>query len=101
MPFSCLCCFYPVVSESYVSELFFNLSVIRMRNVFQILATHPKDITVIGLFEFFEKNNEFFSGMVREEIITMKKALIRLCEANKFSEDFLAEFVAEHAVKST
>ncbi len=31
----------------------------------------------------FTKNNELFSGMVREEMITMEKALTRLREANK------------------
>ena len=42
----------------------------------------------------FTKNNELFSGMVREEMITMEEALTRLREANKLPEDFLAEFVA-------
>jgi len=31
----------------------------------------------------FTKNDEFFSDMVREEMITMEKALTRLREANK------------------
>ena len=43
----------------------------------------------------FTKNNELFSGMVREEMITMEKALTKLREANKLQEDFLAEVVAE------
>ena len=47
----------------------------------------------------FTKNNELFSGMVREEMITKEEALTRLREVNKLQEDFLAEFVAEHGVK--
>ncbi len=49
----------------------------------------------------FTKDDELFSDMVREEMITMEEALTRLCEANKLPEDFLAEFVAEHGVKFT
>ena len=43
----------------------------------------------------FTKNNELFSGMVREEMITIEKTLTKLREANKLQEDFLAEVVAE------
>ena len=43
----------------------------------------------------FTKNNEFLSGMVREEMITIEKVLTKLREANKLQEDFLAEVVAE------
>ena len=46
----------------------------------------------------FTKNNELFSGMVREKMITMEEAPTRLREANKLQEDFLAEFVAEHDI---
>ena len=42
----------------------------------------------------FTKNDEFFSDMVREEMITMEEALTRLREANKLPEGFLAGFVA-------
>ena len=49
----------------------------------------------------FTKNDELFSGMVREKMIAMEEALTRLCEANKLPEDFLAKFVAEHGVKFT
>ena len=49
----------------------------------------------------FTKNNEFFSGMVREEMITMEEALTRLREADNLQEYFLAEFMAEHGVKFT
>ena len=40
----------------------------------------------------FTKNNELFSDMVREEMITMKEALTKLCEADNLQEDILAEF---------
>ena len=43
----------------------------------------------------FTKNDELFSGMVREEMIIMEKALTKLREANKLQEDFLAEVVEE------
>ena len=43
----------------------------------------------------FTKNNELFSGMVREKMITMEEAPTRLREAKKLPKDFLAEFVAE------
>ena len=43
----------------------------------------------------FTKNKEFFSGMVREDKITMEEAMTKLCGANKLQDDFLAEFVAE------
>ena len=49
----------------------------------------------------FTKNNEFFSDMVREEMITMEEALTRLREADNLQEEFLAEFMAEHGVKFT
>ena len=48
----------------------------------------------------FTKNNKLFSGMVREEMITMEEDLTRLHEANKLPEGFLAGFVAEHGIKS-
>ena len=41
----------------------------------------------------FTKNNELFSGMVREEMITMEETLTKLREVNKLQEDFLAEFM--------
>jgi hypothetical protein len=43
----------------------------------------------------FTKNDEFLSGMVREKMITIEKALTKLREANKLQENFLAEVVAE------
>jgi len=46
------------------------------------------------------KNNELFSGMAREKMITIEEALTRLREDNKLLEDFLAEFVAEHDINS-
>ena len=48
----------------------------------------------------FTRNNEFFSGVVREEMITVEEALTRLREANKLLEDFFAEFVAKHDINS-
>ena len=49
----------------------------------------------------FTKNNELFSGIVREKMIAMEEALTRLCEANKLPEAFLAEFVAWHEIHPT
>jgi len=49
----------------------------------------------------FTKNNELFSGMVREEMITMEESLTRLREADKLQEYLLTEFMAEHGVKFT
>jgi len=49
----------------------------------------------------FTKNNEFFSDMVREEMITMEETLTRPREADNLQENFLAKFMAEHGVKFT
>jgi len=44
---------------------------------------------------------QFFSDMVREEMITMEEALTRLREAYNLQEYFLVEFMAEHGVQFT
>ena len=46
----------PLAIELHVPALFFNLSVLRLRSVLPILAHYPKDLTVIGLFDFLEWN---------------------------------------------